>query len=459
MSRGAPPVHTRAMRDDVEHLGVIIGDPTGGRIVALGTSAVFSDQSLFSRFWHSDGSQLDSGLQAHLYTRPDDIFIVRVPDRAHGPARRLATALDANRQIWGRLVGIDLASSSSRVILVHGPGTVYDAPAGDLPSSMTWFEGTMRDAVVATSREGRSAVLAFVLDDRLLAMLGMDATASPELVRRARMVSRLMDKNAAMSLLAGHGVPTARTYVFDSSADTRRLADLPLADRVRYVFKPAGGAAGIGVFTDGSRGAEMQVLADHVEGLRAQHSLPGRFQVQEFIAGPVMGATIMVDGDGGCRVFEIHHQIIDGSARFAGARWTRSEQTIHEDEVVRIGRRMSAALGEPLLLGLDLVEGRVIEVNPRLTASAPIAHLLRRTELEETLDDHEVERIDLDTHVPISYDAIASGRVDSAVDLIRARYATLVLPQGLNPFGDSRVAFVNDDRIRSARSAFMRLVS
>lgn len=450
--------HTWDMPDDLEHLGVTIGDPTHGRIIALSTSAVFRDPSLFRKYWNTEGSRLDNGLQAHLYTRPEDTFVIQVATGALETAHRLAVAIDTNSTIWRRLLDADLATSTSRVMLVSGDGTRPPNSAGQ-PPTMTWFPGNMLDALVAAAVEDLAAVLAFVLDDNLLARLSIDISANTDLARRARTVSQLMDKNAAMSLLTSHGIPAARTYTFEASDDPHSIDKLPQNDAARYVFKPACGAAGIGVFMDRGRGAEVQVLAQHVRELEAQRILPSRFQVQEFLAGPVTGASILLDGWGGCRILEIHHQRIDGSARFLGARWTRSEQTVLEDGVEQIGQSLSTILGVPLLLGLDMVKGRVIEINPRLTASAPIAHLLRNASgLEGALGGHRVERIDIDTQVPIAYEAVAAGRVENAVERIRAQYGTLVLPQGLNPFGNTRVAFVNDDRARSARSAFTRLV-
>lgn len=439
------------MLDDVAHLGVLVGATDRSRVVALGTSDVFHDPTLLRTFWDTDGAHLDSGVQAHLYTRPGDSFVARVPAEP-GAAELFVSALDANHAIWRDLTGVELASSASRVVLATGSDSI--ALPGTA-SSVQWHAGSLHDAVVAEWAAGGVAVLAFVLDEDLLTRLGVPADA--ELFRRARLQARLMDKNHAMSFLAGAGAACARTYPFEASAAlSADLARLP-PDR-RYVVKPAGGAAGIGVFTAGGVGADRDTVVRHVAELWATGRMPARLQVQEFLEGPVSGASVWLDGRGGCEVLEVHDQLLDPAARFTGARWTREAQQAREPEVSEIGRAMSAALGVPMLVGLDLVDGVVLEVNPRVTGSAPIAHLLRRTGELEATAGRELRRIDLDTRMTISPEAIATGRVAEAAASVRTAFGTLVLPQGLNPFGSTRVVFVNDDEARSARAAFARLV-
>jgi hypothetical protein len=64
---------------DVNHLVVLIGNRHSERIVALSTSDVFVNRSLIPSLWGISNEAIDSGFQAHLYTRPEDIFVVRVP--------------------------------------------------------------------------------------------------------------------------------------------------------------------------------------------------------------------------------------------------------------------------------------------------------------------------------------------------------------------------------------------
>ncbi|MEO6529414.1 MAG: hypothetical protein ABIN10_01045 [Specibacter sp.] len=442
------------MPDNTDHLGELIGDTALRRIVALGTSAVFRDQTLIRKYWDTDAAHLDSGVQAHLYTRAEDIFVARIPVDGDA-AERFAVALDVNHEIWRRFTGADLASSTSRVVMATGSADVAPPPRSTGQSaSMTWLRGGLNDAVAAEWRDGVAAVLAFVPDAELLARLGFDADT--DMSRRATVLARLMDKNHAMDLLAANGVACARTYNFEASEPPLTLLDRLPGGPQRYVVKPAGGAAGIGVFTDGGAGANQAAAIRHVAELRAAGKLPERFQVQEFLHGPVSGASMWLDGRGGCRVFEIHQQLFNEAGRFVGARWSRAGQAAQEADVLRAGRAMSAAVGHPLLVGIDHVSGVVLEVNPRVTAAAPIAHLLRYAADVEAAACVGIERIDLDTTMAIPYTAIASGAVAAAGEAVRARFGTLVLPQGLNPWGNSRVVFVNDDQARSARAAFAR---
>src|SRR4029453_4569348 len=99
------------------------------------------------------------------------------------------------------------------------------------------------------------------------------------------------------------------------------------------------------------------------------------------------------------------------------------------------------------LICFDVIDGKVIEVNPRVTASAPIPHLLARNGMIalHVGGGFRIERIDLRTRVRVPYELIESGDFARLVERTMDEHRVLVLPQGLNPFGDSRLAFVNDD--------------
>ena len=100
----------RAARDDVRHLGTFVG---GGahRIVALSTSAVFGDASLTRTYWGVRGDELDSGFQGHLYTRPGDVLVIRVPDGDERQAAMALAAIEVNRELWAQLRSVELCSS------------------------------------------------------------------------------------------------------------------------------------------------------------------------------------------------------------------------------------------------------------------------------------------------------------------------------------------------------------
>ena len=407
---------------DVDHLGVLVGDPAADRVVALSTASVFADHSLLRTYWHADPTTIDSGLQAHLYTRPDDVFVVNAPPAALGT---VSAAVDVNAEIWRRLTGMELASSRSRIVL---------APA-------------VLHAAAAYYRAGAVAFLAFVLDDALAGELRIDDSA---LLRQARATTRLMDKNVAMGVLAAHDVPRPVTHCWDDRTSPSQLDALP--DGPSYVFKPAGGAAGIGVFPGGGRGASRDAVLEHVAELRRLGRLPRRFQIQEFVPGPLLGTTGRLRPDGRFDVLEVHGQEVDADGRFVGARWALAEQDRLRREVVPVYETLAGAADLPPLMCLDVVAGRVLEVNPRVTGSAAIAHVLRHeAALSARRAPGRIERIDVVSQFEIPPEAIRSGRILDVVETVRQRYGALVLPQGLNPFGRSRIVIVDDDAEGSAR--------
>jgi hypothetical protein len=435
----------------VRHLGTLIGG-SANRIVALSTSAVFGDPSLTRTYWGIDDQAIDSGFQGHLYTRRDDVLAVRLPADDEQAVTRALTAIEANRELWLRLTSIELSSRRDPVVAASDGPRPKNAPQG-----VTWHVGGLLEAAVERHRTHGEALLAFVLDRRLSRALGLRGV----LAERARTTSRLMDKNVAMRLLQERGVECAKTLALDRETDYEaELARLPAAGR--YVFKPAGGAAGIGVFDDDGRGATLDRLRDHIRAQEGEGRLPLSFQVQEFLPGPPLGITAHFAGEGRFAVLDVHRQEIDEARRFAGGRWNR----IVQEELLGHATELCAqvaSIEEPRLAGLiclDVIEGKVIEVNPRVTASAPIPHLLARNDAiaRHVGGGFRIERIDLRTRVRVPYELIESGAFARMAERTMDERRVLVLPQGLNPFGESRLAFVNDDDEASVQRHFLERV-
>jgi hypothetical protein len=433
-----------AARDDVRHLGTLVGG-SANRIVALSSSAVFLDRSLTLTYWGTDEHAIDSGFQGHLYTRPDDVLVIRLPDGDERAVARALTAIEANRDVWARLTSIGLSSRRDPVVAASDHPRPKHAP-----QSVAWHVGGLLEAAVDRHRRNGEALLAFVLDRRLSRALGLRGA----LGERARVTSLLMDKNVAMRLLQDKGVECARTLTFDRGTDY----DVELArlrSSGRYVFKPAGGAAGIGVFDDGGRGATVDRLRDHIRAQEGEGRLPLSFQVQEFLPGSPFGITAHFAGDGRFAVLDVHRQQIDSARRFAGGRWSRALQDKLLGQATALCSQV-AAIEEPRLTGLiclDVIQGKVIEINPRVTASAPIPHLLARNGMiaRHVGGGFRIERIDLRTRVRVPYELIESGAFARLVERTMDERRVLVLPQGLNPFGESRLAFVNDDEETSVQ--------
>lgn len=443
------------LKADVSHLGMLIGDPHSDRIIAVATSVVFTDRSLPQTFWGIDDTAIDSGFQGHMYTRLNDILVVRVPGTDGTIPQMVMTAISVNHDIWKFLTGIHLSSASSRIVLASDhPGRASACS----PDNLTWHVGGLLDAAATRYRNTRETFLAFVLNNHVAGMLDLRHESGRALMAQARTTSLLMDKNEAMRVLQANKVDCAKTYPVNEDTDLEStLSSIPSAGC--YVFKPAGGAAGIGVFSNNGCGAPLSLIGAHLDKLRREQKLPRRFQIQEFVPGNPYGITACFEKDGTFEIFETHQQSINEAGRFIGGRWTPALQA-QQREFARTVCRQLGAIEQPSFLGLiclDIVDGRVIEVNPRLTASAPIAHILRRQDqIARRLGrGFRIEQIDLNTKLNIPYESIRSGTLRRLIEVIWKERGVLVLPQGLDPFGGSRVVFINDDCDGIAQQTFI----
>lgn len=444
------------LKADVSHLGVLLGDPHSDRIIAVATSVVFEDRSLPQTFWEIEATVIDNGFQGHMYTEPNDILVVRVPSNDDSVPQQVMTAISVGYEIWKSFTGIQLSSVTNRIILASDPPC---PPPACLPKNLTWHIGGMLDAAATRYRKTEEAFLAFVLNNHVADTLDLRHQGDGALIDQARTTSLLMDKNLAMQTLQANKVNCAKTYPVDESTDLdRTLSTIPFTGR--YVFKPAGGAAGIGVFSNSGRGAPLDVISAHLDALRRTHQLPRRFQIQEFVEGTPYGVTACFETDGAFQVLEIHQQMINETGRFIGGRWTPALQA-KQMEFARSVCQQLATIEHPAISGLiclDIIDRRVIEVNPRLTASAPIAHLLRHQEQigRRLGGGFQIEQIDLNTTVRVPNESMRNGRLRRLIEVMWKERGVLALPQGLNPFGGSRFVFINDDYDGTAQKTFIQ---
>lgn len=447
-----------ALKADVNHLGVLVGDPHSDRIIAVATSVVFADRSLPQTFWGIDDTAIDSGFQGHIYTRPNDILVVRVPSNDDTIPQMVVTAISVNYDIWKFLTGIQLSSAASRIVLASDHPS---RPSACLPDNLTWHVGGLLDAAATRYRNTGETFLAFVLNNQVAGMLDLRHKGGGALMDQARTTSLLMDKNVAMQVLQANKVDCAKTYPVNEDTDLDgTLSSIPSAGR--YVFKPAGGAAGIGVFSNKGCGAPMGLIGAHLDALRREQKLPRRFQIQEFVEGTPQGVTACFEKGGTFEIFEIHQQLIDETGRFIGGRWAPALQAEQMEFACALCRQLGV-IEQPSFSGLiclDIVDGRVIEVNPRLTASAPIAHILRRQhQIARRLGrGFRIEQIDLNTKLNIPYESIRNGTLRGLIEVIWKERSVLVLPQGLSPFGGSRFVFINDDCDGTAQQTFIQRI-
>ncbi len=466
-----PRDHTRQTVD--EHLGTRIprlpGAAPGARIVMVCTSGVFADPGLVPAFWNRATQSLDSGLQGHLYTRPGDIFVVRLPvtdaaedaDAAGEPGEdtravtRLLATLDLNAELWARYTGLRLATSVDRLVIAADrpprAGTV-------MPPTVQWRVGGLLNAAATEFQSGRADLLAGVLDRITLTALDLDGPELPELAERATATSVLMNKNTAMDLLRRAGVACAESFAFTAASWPASTQPGALPEPGRYVFKPAGGAAGVGVFGASAPGRTLSQLVAHVSALEAAGTLPHEFQLQRFVPGPTFGACAVL-GPHESRVLEVHRQRFDETGRFAGARWSARITADHADTATRIAAGLGRLPGLPLrgLVCWDMIAGRVIEVNPRLTASSPIAHLLSR---EAQIAAHlgsgfRLSRIDVNTSVAVPASWRTRARLSTLIESLWHDRGVLALPQGLAVDAPCRFVFVNDDEPGTAQRIFL----
>lgn len=446
-------------KTDVNHLGVLIGNSDSARIIAVSTSMVFDDRTLSRTFWGIENTAMDSGFQGHMYTRPNDILTVCVPCSDQDVPDKVKTAVGVNHAIWKSLTGIRLLPKTGHVILA----TAQPVPATNhLPLNYIWYSGSLPEAAVSRWQDRRETLFAFVLNCRLTDQLGLHGPENTALLIQAQNTSMLMDKNAAMQVLQENGVDCAKTYLFNENTDLKPVFNYIPQDEV-YVFKPAGGAAGIGIFSNNGHGARLDRLQIHMDRLQHNSQLPERFQIQQFVAGTPYGVTGFFNPDGTFEIFEIHEQLIDHTEGFVGARWTPYLQAEQMESARKLYKQLSA-IRRPCfrgLIALDIIAGKIIEVNPRLTAAAPIAHLLRRhIQIPGTFESNlQINQIDLNTEVLIPFELIKDRTLIRIIERIWQEQKVLVLPQGLNPFGKSRLIFVNDDPEGTAQQLFIREIA
>lgn len=443
---------------DVNHLGVLIGNPKADRIIAVSTSAVFKDKCLIPNFWRIDDSSLDSGFQGHMYTRPNDVLVVRSPELSKNIPEMVRTAIHANFQIWKSLTGIQLTSAESRVIISCD---AISEPSFHIPDNLSWTKANLQDAAASQYKKNGSSFLAFVLNYHLIKSLGIQTKMDAHQASQVESVSLLMDKNSAMEILQNYHINCAKTYSYNGKNDVEKELNRIL-DSGRYVFKPSGGAAGIGLYNPSGNGATSKQIQRHLRELKTNQMLPDRFQIQQFLPGVPYGVSAGFDGKDNFEIFEIHQQIIrDG--KFIGGRWTPAIENKLKEKAVHLYSQLSD-IDQLSLIGLiclDLIGGKIIEVNPRLTASAPISHMLR---LEKRLSNHipgnfKIRQIDLNTRLNVSYELIKNGSLSRLIKYIYKEFKVLVLPQGLNPFGNSRFIFINDDQPGTAQNRFINRIS
>ena len=352
----------------VDSLGVTVGSPQAPRIVAVSTASVFDDPTLIRSHLGLPPDGIDTGFHGQLYTRPGDVLVVRVeaPDVAR--LAKVATAIDVNRQLWLDLTGIELLSSSDEIV-VSTSETAIQPVLGE----RSIFPGSLTDAAAYHFRRSGLSLYAFTCDLRLLQALQFTAAENSWLWRRAHTTSALMNKASAVGVLSVARGIMCPTHCFTADDFDKRIPQ-QLDRRHRYVYKPSGGAAGVGVFAGSGSGATPEQIMQHVESLARVDALPAEFVVQRFVAGTPWGVSGNIAEDGSFSILGIHEQLVDLQRESVGSRWSPAIEERYRqraEEFFGVLSQIRALRGFGAIQ-LDCIDSDVIEITPRLTASVPV---------------------------------------------------------------------------------------
>jgi len=441
---------------DVNHLGVVIGDKSASRIIALSTSGVFIDNSLIPNFWASDNFAVDSGFQGHLYTREQDILVLKTPSLKLQDIEKVRASITLNSKIWDFFTGTSLAGADSPIILVSDD--IYSKGI-KFPDNIFRYTGNMNEAAKWQFISSKSSYLAFIFNRETLQQIGIYNHLHSNHKKAANSISLLMDKNECMQLLQKEVTCCAQSYPINESATASAIINNIPTDR-SYVFKPSGGAAGIGLFPTNLVGGSVEQITRHMDLLRRTGKLPDRFQIQEFIPGNIHGCSACFWGDNQFEILEIHDQMISKYGRCTGSRWTLEIVSTHQENVLNFYKQIATVKQLNLrgLICLDFIQDKVIEVNPRITASAPIAHILRMKNFfkQKCGTDFKIRQIDVNTNIALPFEMIINGEFWKLVQYFWEYHKVICLPQGINPYGPSRMIFINDDSGSSSQKRFLR---
>lgn len=435
----------------ISHLGITFGHENQGRVIALSSSEVYGDSELIPAFLNVLPASLDNGFQAQLYSDPSDTLIVSLQEIDDKLMLRSADCIRVNAAIWKTLTGINLAKEN--VVIAYNRKKNF---TGFSPKRLQLRKGSLSEVAFATASETGKALVAFVLSRQFVKKSGLGFPPENAIWDYANATELLMNKNKTMQILEKYGVPVPLTYF---SGKNKKSIDKTR----KYVFKPAGGAAGLGIYLNDGSGAGWDDIQIHIKMLESSHLLPAEYQIQEYITGPVYGALVLFLPGKKPEILQIHEQIISEKNKFIAGYWTPEYQNNKWGVVEKLVNRIAAIKEIKFigLMGIDIVNGKVIEINPRITASSPVSHLLANEQMIKDFigSDFKMDRIDINAGISVPHDLISSGQLTDIIFGLWSKHRVLVLPQGLNPAGNSRVLFINDTIQNSVQQKFLEVCS
>ncbi|HSF56214.1 MAG TPA: ATP-grasp domain-containing protein [Algoriphagus sp.] len=412
-----------------------------GRIIGMPTSEVYLDQKLIPNLLQIPKNHLDNGIQAQLYLKQEDILVVHVPHITANLAEILLENLKINSFIWKELTGISI--NPKEVVVSY---TSKDESILSGKNRIISREGSLLSTSIQVMRQSGKSILGFIFSSGFLEELELKKPVAAELKQQSKATDFFMDKNLAMTFFSKSEIKIPLTYPFE-----RKSFSISMLDKLgngEYILKPSGGAAGLGLYPKGGIGAPISELREHLKNLESSGLLPERFQIQEFVPGKVWGIMGLILPGRQWKVLQIHTQQMDHQGRFIGGRWTSSFESGKIKFAEELFSRLVNQEGFDYLglIQFDLIGDKIIEVNPRITASSPICHLLS---LESKIQAHRgkefhFRQIDINTQIQFPETPDKLRQAAQLIQKTQNESGFLILPQGINPLGKSRVVFVND---------------
>jgi hypothetical protein len=210
----------------------------------------------------------------------------------------------------------------------------------------------------------------------------------------------------------------------------------------------------VGVYRGEGEGLSPQEMEQYIDGLAEKGQLSFPYQIQEFIKGPVYGALAYFYPDRSFELLQVYEQNIDDNGRFVGGSWSREHERLNQDLAHDFFSQISQIpeFEHVGLFGIDYIKDKLIEVNPRITASFPISHV------KNSLQGIKIFKINIHTGILVTPSLIGSGKLRNIILEVWQRCQVLILPQGLNPIGKSRFLFINDDCDKTGQVLFIKLI-
>jgi hypothetical protein len=428
--------------------GIVIGNAKTQRIFSLSTSSQVQDPEGSNRTLGCSVITADKGYQMHLYTREEDQLIVRIPPQnvSLEALQLVDSAISFNQQIWEYFTKVKLCGSNQVVVVSESLDISWLQSDKETMEQFNFHKGTLDQISKDIFLEnGGQIVLPIISEDRIQGI-----QIDPPLDSIAACVSTLNDKNNAIPILKRSGIQVPETYTINDPSEAASALS-QLDPKKKYVFKLAGAVASIGMFTNNDQGCTPKEIIEHLASLQRAGKTPNHFQIQEFINGSSYGGIVLIDQSRKLQLLSIHQQIVE-EGNWLGLRWEQQIEAKLKDFVLESVKALLTDQ-EITLLGafnIDFMVSEdglkyITEINPRYSAGVPF-HTIRTLEsnIQKIFPDFMIKTMFLDPNIHFSNQFLQSGMLFQIVQDLYRNFNVVILPQGINPFGNSCVIFIND---------------